>query len=262
MAVLSRELDSYQRAVDAYQRQVDRHNRKAARYDDTLVRDAAGNILVLDASGNVMKVDSEGRVTPGALPSGSVQDYGVSAIPDESRFRALRQGAPVDTRRETRTDVRYIPGFSDESGSQEGYYYTLGADQGEGTRAIDRLGPEWRVEQRIPGNYVGAGEASYAMPDAYEVSRDVSVYPERPPEWDKEFNRRAPDPTFGAAKRAGMPSAAQIERGLIAEVLRGKGVRSGAPNYGPPGRSAAPQATTDRRQTLPITPGSQVYATK
>lgn len=238
MSVLSRELDSYQRAVDAYQRQLNSYNRGVQRYNDTLVRDADGNLLVVDSSGSVMKVDAEGRVTPGNLPSGTVQDYGISAIPDESRFRMLRQGEPTEANRETASGVmRY---YDPESGEE--YYYTLGAEQYEGSRSMDRLGPEWRMERRIPGQQAGWGDSEYYTPDTYEFSRDASVYLEKPQDWAKQFNRTAPDPTFAQVKRAGMPSMAQIEGGLIGEVMRGKGVRSGTPTYRPRGATGAPEA--------------------
>lgn len=252
MSVLSRELDSYQRAVDAYQRQLNSYNRGVQRYNDTLVRDADGNLLVVDSSGSVMKVDAEGRVTPGKLPSGTVQDYGISAIPDESRFRMLRQGEPVESKRETITGVQRF--YDPESGQE--YYYTLGSDYGDSGPGQERLTAEWRLERKIPGQQDGE---SYT-PDTYEFSRDASVYVEKPEEWTKQFTRKAPDPTFAQVKRAGMPTLAQIEGGLIGEVMRGKGVRYGVPVYRPPGAAAAP-GTPANVVEKPV-PGTQVAPVK
>lgn len=240
MSVLARELDSYQRAVDAYQRQLNSYNRGVQRYNDTLVRDADGNLLVIDSSGNVQKVDAEGKVTPGALPSGTLQDYGLSAIPDESRFRMLRQGEPVESKRETLTGVQRF--YDPESGQE--YYYTLGPGYGDSGPGQERLSAEWRLERKIPGQQTGWGVSESYSPDTYEFSRDASIYMERPEEWAKQFTRKAPDPTFAQVKRAGMPSLAQIEGGLIGEVMRGKGVRYGVPAYRPPGAAEAPAPGT------------------
>lgn len=88
--VLARELDSYSRAAAAYQRQANAYNRELRTYQDSLVRDDAGNIYVLDSEDNVQQVDPSGRVTPADLPHGSLNEFGVTAIPDEDRYRLLR----------------------------------------------------------------------------------------------------------------------------------------------------------------------------
>lgn len=157
MSVLSRELDSYQRAVDAYQRKVNSHNRGVQRYEDTIARDSMGDRLVVDQAGNVFKVDETGNLTPSKLPGGKIEDYGQTEIPDEDRFKMLR-----------------VPGFSDG-------------------------------------------------------------YPETPGTFDQKFNRQAPDPSFAQVAKASAPSMAQMEAGLIGQVMRGGGVRGGVPVYRMPG---------------------------
>lgn len=217
MSVLSRELDSYQRAAQAYQREVDKHNRRVDQYKETLVHDANGNMLVA-RGGRVYAVSADGKLIPTSVPNGSAADYGRSPIPGDTRFELLRQGAPVGTRRELMEGVsRYQ---DPESGSD--YYYTVnssGMDGGSDTRNV--LGPEWTVENVIPGF---SGESN-SRPDMYVMGKDVPAYMDKPPEWTQQFTQTAPDPTFAQVKRAGMPSLAQIEGGLIGQVLRGRGAR-------------------------------------
>lgn len=290
MSVLSRELDSYQRAVDAYQRQLNSYNRGVQQYNDTLVRDADGNLLVIDSSGNVQKVDPEGKVTPGALPSGTLQDYGFSPIPDEDRFRMLRQGEPVESKREVRTNV--IRSYDPESG-----YGGFSGGDGASSFGVDQLlssgaeyGPEWRVDKayrwmpipdpsgktswfnqkydyvEVDPSWLEANPLTYdaenGKPDIYTLSRNASVYAEKPDEWTKQFTRKAPDPTFAQVKRAGMPTLAQIEGGLIGEVMRGKGVRYGVPVYRPPGAEAGPAPGTPANAVEKPVPGTQVAPVK
>lgn len=208
MSVLAREYDSYQRAVQAYQREQAKHNQAVNQYNDTLVKDADGNLLVVDAGGKrVLKVTAEGMVKPGQLPAGKLSDYGMTPMPEEHRFQLLRQGTPVGTRREQIGGVRQDP--------ETGQFYLENPSSGDLPNARDPLGPEWQVEK------VENGEAG----PVYAMARDVPAYMERPPEWTQEFGLKAPDPTFAGAKRAGMPSLAQIESGLIGQVLRGRGAR-------------------------------------
>jgi hypothetical protein len=230
MSVLSRELDSYQRAVDAYQRQLNSHNRKVDAYRDTLVRDEAGNLLVVDSSGAVFSADSEGKLTRSGLPSGALSDYGLTEVPDDPRFRMLRQN-PTKSERESRDDVRLF--VDSETGEQ--YYYTLTPGYGDAGPTQERLGPEWRLEEALPQQMApGYGDSGgYYLPQQFRFSRDISGFTEKPPEWDREFNRQAPDPTAAQVRRAGMPTMAQIEGGLIGQVMRGGGVRQGVPAYRP-----------------------------
>jgi hypothetical protein len=215
MSVLARELDSYQRAAQAYQRDVDRYNRQVDQYKETLVYDANGNMLVM-YGGGVYAVGPDGKLTP-TRPPGRVSDYGQSPIPEDPKFSALRQGEPVGTRRELMENVQR---FYDPETGQE-YYYTWAPGSGDSGDVQNRLGPEWTVERKVPGFSSGDNYS----PDTYVMGMDVPTYMEKPPEWTKQFNRQAPDPTFAQVKRAGMPSLAQIEGGLIGQVLRGRGAR-------------------------------------
>jgi hypothetical protein len=224
MSVLSRELDSYQRAVDAYQRQLNRYNRKVDAYRNTLVRDSAGNLLVVDASGTVFSANPEGKLTRSKVPSGALSDYGLTEVPDDKRFQMLRQN-PTESKHESRDDVRFYQDF--ETGEQ--YYYTLTPGSGDEGFTLTRLGPEWKLERALPQKRVGDS----IEPQQFRFSRDASVFAEKPPEWDREFNRQAPDATAAQVRRASTPSMAQIEGGLVGEVMRGGGVRMGVPVYRP-----------------------------
>lgn len=240
MSVLSRELDSYQRAVDAYQRKLNKHNRGAQRYQDTIARDGMGDMMVVDESGQVFRVDDAGKLTPTELPEGkSLQDYGLSAIPDESRFRMLRVGDPVEQKRETRNDVQYVPGFTEGGMATDGSYLIPVTGGGDGGGAnFSPLSPEWRMERKIPGQ--PDGDADRYTPEMYEFSRDASTYMAAPAEFDEKFNRQAPDPSMAQARAAARPNMAMMEAGLIGEVMRGKGVRGGVPVYRPPGNTPPP----------------------
>lgn len=228
MSVLSRELDSYQRAVDAYQRRMNSYNRGVDAYRKTLVRDANGNLMLIDASGNVFSADQDGRLTRSSLPGGSLTDYGATPLPDDPRFRLLRQGEPTESKRETLDNVYKYQDYD----TGEEYYYTQ-VDEGEsGIRQV-RLTPDWKLEKEIPGRYIDYGDGGGYERTTYQFSRDASSYLEAPPEWTDEFKRKAPDATAAQVRRAATPSWAQIEAGLIGQVMRGSGVRGGVPIYRP-----------------------------
>ena len=226
MSVLGREQDSYQRALEAYQRQINRYNRSVDKYKTTLVKDQNGNLLVIDGSGNVSAVNSGGTLIGASLPQGfKLTNYGATDIPGGQGFRQLRQG-PMEEKRETKSDVRR---YQDYDSGQE-YYYTLdGPSWGDMGPSQQRLGPEWRIDRTVPGQWYGDMEG----PTTYIASRDASTYMSAPPEWKKEFNRKAPSATLAQAAKVGAPSLAEVESGLIGEVMRGKGVRYGVPVYRP-----------------------------
>ena len=213
MSVLAREQDSYQRALEAYQRQINRYNRGVDRYKSTLVKDQNGNLLVIDGSGNVSAVNSGGALIGASLPRGFDQTaYGATAIPGGQGYRQLRQN-PTEAKRESVAGVRV---YSDESG------YTSYYDANGNPVYIT---PEWRRDRVNP--------ATEYAPATYDYSRDVSSYMESPPEWKKTFDRKAPEATPAQVSKMNAPSLAEIESGLIGEVMKGKGVRYGVPVYRP-----------------------------
>lgn len=225
MSVLAREQDSYQRALEAYQRQINRYNRDVDKYKTTLVKDQNGNLLVIDGSGNVSAVNSGGALIGASLPRDfQLTNYGATDIPGGQGFRQLRQG-PMEVKRETKTDVRK---YVDYDTGQE-YYYTWGPDWSDSGPSQVRLGPEWRIDKTVPGQVYGDTEG----PTTYIASRDASTYMESPPEWKKTFDRKAPSATPAQVSRMNAPSLAEVESGLIGEVMKGKGVRYGVPVYRP-----------------------------
>lgn len=211
MSVLARELDSYQRALEIYKRQLNRYNRGVDQYNNTLVKDANGNMLVvLGGGGYVEAVGPDGRVIGAALPQGFDRHvYGSTAIPGGQGYEMLRQN-PIEAKRQTLTGLRK---FSDEGGES---YYLPSYD---GWQYVDTRG--WRYDGMTPGQATWDNEG---IP-TYNFSRDASVYIEKPAEWTKEFKRKAPDPTTAQLAKVSDPSLAQVEAGLIGEVMRGKGVR-------------------------------------
>lgn len=57
------------------------------------------------------------------------------------------------------------------------------------------------------------------------------IYQEKPEDWTEEFKLKAPDPTYGQVKRAGTPSLAAKEAGLIGEVIKGGGLKTGGGGF-------------------------------
>lgn len=206
MTVLARELDAYQRALDVYQRHLKKHNKNVDAYNETLVKDANGNLMVVDAAGNVSSVDDAGRVIAAALPEGFAQtDYGTSAI-SGSGYRMLRQ-QPIEANREEMLGLRKI---TDENGHQ---YY------------VDRSGqyvnitPEWRLDGTTPAQETWD---SYT-PESYNYSRDASTYMQKPAEWARKMRIQKPDPTTAQMARMARPTLAAVEAGLVGEIMKGKG---------------------------------------
>ena len=83
----------------------------------------------------------------------------------------LRQGEPVESKRETLTGVQRF--YDPESGQE--YYYTLGPGYGDSGPGQERLSAEWRLERKIPGQQTGWGVSESYSPDTYEFSRDASI---------------------------------------------------------------------------------------
>lgn len=212
MSVLNRDIASYQSALDQYRRVQGTYNRGVDAYNKTLVSDADGNLLIVDSAGGVQKVGAGGVVSSGSLPSGTVLDYGRTAIPDEGRFTQLRQN-PTTASRESINGVTFVSPSQDE-GIRHGYAAADGR----------LLGSEWRQGAMTPGQRFNQGsDNEYQSPDTYEFSRDTSTYLDKPEEWTRTFTKIAPDPTFAAARRANKPSLAQFESGLIGQVITRRG---------------------------------------
>jgi hypothetical protein len=268
MSVLRRDVESYQRALDQYQRQVAAYNRKIEGYNQSIVSDAQGNYYVVGSDGTTYIADKNtGKVTATSLPGGrSLGDYGLTSIEGDNNFRLLRQN-PTQASRETVIGAYRGYEGGDEWNQGTPYYYRLGdtAYDSEGNiyRPQVRLGPEYRVDQTIPGEWVGAGEDSYRAPDQYRLSRDASTYASKPGAFDKKFTRTAPDPTYAQLRQMQQGTANQqalaAERGLISEVMRGGGVLGDRPQYAAYGQRGTPGVGSTAESMPTVTmPGATV----
>jgi len=61
----------------------------------------------------------------------------------------------------------------------------------------------------------------------YTIEYDVNSFIDKPGEFTETFDKKAPDPTKAQLDRAGQPSLAQQEMGLIGEVLQSRGLKTG-----------------------------------
>lgn len=219
MSVLSRELDTYNRALAAYNRDVRKHNALGKAYNDSIVRDQNGNPVVASgqpgAWGAPQAVDADGRVIGANLISGFNADaYGKTDA--GSGYSMLRQN-PISSARETKSGV--MRGV-DEDGTS--FYYELGQPDWEGTRQQVRLNGDWQVAKVNPGAQLSYDEVA---PTTYDLYRDNNVYPDNPGAWTRKFDMQAPDPSFSQIRKSGQASLAQLEGGLIGEVIAGRGAR-------------------------------------
>lgn len=213
-SVLSRDIDAYQRALDQYNRSLRRHNAGVDAYNSTLVRGTDGNPVVVDSGYGIVQ---------GALPPGQTANtYGKTEVEGNPGMFVLRKD-PIRQSSETLRDVRYQGPMVDEAGPvSSGYYYQVTGSDPEGGETRQQLGGEWRMTEQT-----GFGEAP--SDNRYTVERNTSEYMAKPAEWTREFNRKAPAPTKAEYIRAQLPSLAAVEGGLIGDVLRSGGLKSGVP---------------------------------
>lgn len=254
MSVLARELDSYQRALTAYRRDAakynklaDAHNEKARAYTDSLVRSENGDAYVVSVNRSgtvgtptvmgVYTAGEDGMLTKAVLP-GDPKNYDLTpATPGDDRFMLLRK-------RSDQTQIETIGGLQRVEDERGGSNYFL---QGPGTAPAENIwgdddptrsklnatgfGQDWQVRVDEPGsvrNRLSQSIMNPGAPQTYTASREVSVLPESPGEWDREFLQarpEQPDPTLSALRRMGRPSPAMAEAGLIGQAIRGRGVR-------------------------------------
>jgi len=262
-SVLSRDIDAYQRALDQYNRSLRSYNKGVDAYNNTLVKGPNGEPVVVDDGYGVV----QGQMPPGQTPN----TYGRTELDGHPGMFLLRQN-PTTTATERMTGVRYQQPMSDEGGGSPGYYYyNVGGYDPEGSETRTRLGGDWRMVAQT-----GYGEA--ASDNRFTMERANNTYLAKPGEWTKEFTKKAPAPTRAEYQRAQMPSLASVEAGLIGEVMRGGGLKSGvqfrpvsagtAPNPNPPAPVAqtrpaptTPQPSTVAREVLPDEPLPVKYQT-
>lgn len=116
MAVLARDLDAYQRAVEQYQRSAKSYNHAGNLYQDSLVKDASGNVYVINAAGQAYTAPpGGGQLTKATLPSGS--NYRYSAMPEDPDYQAVQYmnpdgSAPANPGEFTKTMPTNKPDFT------------------------------------------------------------------------------------------------------------------------------------------------------
>ena len=243
-------LDTYKGAVNAYNQEVAGYNSKVTDYQNSFLRNDSNQPLVYQPStGMVYAVDTaSGQLSQASLPSGKISDYGLTAIPDESRFLSIRQGTPVEAARITGTAYIVAPQSNDEgggyvnfgpglqwlhSGHKNNY---LAPKSGSYT---EPYGAEWRIDsvttETIPDPY---GEHGPTTRTVYNVSKDASTWQEEPSAFNKEFTDTAPTaptapkaPSFSLSDERKLTQGtnserlAAGERGLINNVIRSRGVK-------------------------------------
>lgn len=195
------ELDQVDYA-DAVQRYLNYGNSLKA-VDNTLWKDAEGN-----AAGLI-----KGRAT-GNMPGTTPEGYGLWK--DAEGQRLLRKAQGYKT-----VQATYSPGYSDESGNTEPAMYTINGKsktEDELRQAGYKLPTAEQIAASRPqydesGNVIKPATAlNLEAPTFYEPMKNAPPVPV------------APSPTVSQAKGGGGGMAAQ-ERGLIGEVLAGKGAR-------------------------------------
>lgn len=226
MSVLARDLAAYNDALDRYRRQVRNYNSTADKYNQSLVRDDKGNIFVTDGK-HVFAIDpNTGKGLEAKLPKGlAMPSLGRTQLPDDPKYSLLRQN-PLErkTERITATFMDSSPQFAFEGAggvTGGGYYYN---DKPVDTRLYSMV-------EEIPGqpmpnpNYAAlGGTAGWGQPEYITgpktaiFERDASVYTERPGD-APALNYKRPDPTISQLKRLQSPSAVDLERGLVGEII-------------------------------------------
>lgn len=261
MVVLARELESYERALREYRRaaskyneRADAHNEKARAFTDSLVRDEHGRpYAVYSGRGSGTHGEGSARFVFVVNEDGSLQrtswpldmdkrEFELSpAKPGEDGLMLVHYPAK-EKRTETVSGLMLARSTDDMDPFQSGFVFDRGRTADDNVDAINPrhfyqsgFGQPWRIEpERVP-NPLATGPwnefSDFMMDDrdkTFAATREVSVLPESPGEWQEEFTMvepTAPDPTLGAARRLGRPSLAAMEGGLISEAIRGRGVR-------------------------------------
>lgn len=212
MSVLAREAASYQSAVDQYQR-------LAQGFNNSLLRDASGNVLVL-INGQYFSVPAQGGQATLAdsfttsdgrtLDPTQLAQYGSTQSPGDPNVMLVRQN-PTSSAVNT---VSGLSATSDESGNVT--YYTALPDGGS---QIYRPPPGAVVTYTLNPPTTEGGTPMYTATEM------IYQYPGEPP----AFTKKAPDPTNAQLRRANQGSWADAERmaGLETGIIRGAGLKGG-----------------------------------
>lgn len=258
MSVLARELESYQRALDQYRRQAarynqraDAHNDAAQAFTDSLVRDEQGRpyaVLSGYMSGThgegsarlIYAVNDDGTLERTRLPRDmDRRQYELTPAEDgKDGMMLVRHPSSEKVMQEVRG---LIPGASSDDGSfgdsfRSGFILEPAVEYHEQSAYQDQdkpfyvsgFGEPWTFTADNPRDQWLSTDAPYATHSTYTATRQASVLPKSPGEWTEEFTvpePRAPRATLSQVRRMGRPSLARMERGLISDAIRGRGVR-------------------------------------
>jgi len=133
MSVLARDLDAYQRAVEQYQRSAKSFNHAGNLYQDSLVRDASGNVYVVNAEGQAYTAPpGGGQLTKATLPG---TNYGYSVLPGDPNYRSVQTlnpdgSVPANPGEFTKTMPANKPDFTMAQARKLGEPSLAGAEAG------------------------------------------------------------------------------------------------------------------------------------
>ena len=252
MSVLARDLDAYNRALAAYQRKASSYNSGVDRYNASFVRDPSGNPYAYSGeydpagfnTGQFYTADkASGRLTDAQAPA---EYAGMTANTDSPGYSMLRQNP-------TGKETKIFTGATKGGGGTDGWgrpipehFYLPGVpDPGNprGPVTSRRLdASKVRVVAVTEGARSGMGGAGIPT---YTIEYDVNSFIDKPGEFTETFDKKAPDPTKAQVAQAVRPSLAEQEAGLIGEVVRRGGLKTGSGGLISSRRAAstAPDAT-------------------
>jgi hypothetical protein len=249
MSVLARDLDAYNRALQAYQRKVGTFNKGVDQYNASVMKDPAGNTYVYGGeydplgpnSGQFYTADkTSGNLSEATAPAGYA---GMTGIPDSPGYSMLRQN-PTGKETKIFTGAIKSGGGTDRFGNpQPEYFYIPGEPSPDGLSTSKRLdASKVRVVGQTEGQRSGMGGGSNPT---YTIEYDINSFQDKPGEWTETFDKTAPDPTKAQVAQAVRPSLAEQEAGLIGEVIKGKGLKTGSGGLIGSRMAADDSATTD-----------------
>lgn len=155
-------------------------------------RRAGGYNRSVDKYNASMVRDANGNILIQGMTGGSAGTDGSDAVPDSSYLMAVDTTGKVIA-------AKTVEGFNESA------YGTSAIEGDTGFRMLRQ-------------NPIGTAD-------------NKPIYQEKPKEWTEEFKGKAPDPTYGQVKKAGAPSLAAQETGLIGEVIKGGGLKTGGGGF-------------------------------
>jgi len=233
MSVLARDIDAYNRALEVYQRRAGSYNSGVGKYNESFVRDPSGNPYVYSgeydpAGANTGQFYTADKVSGQLTDAEAPAEYaGMTANPDSPPYSMVRKN-PIGKETKTFTGATKGGGGTDRYGKPIPEYFYV---PGERDPAKPIGQPEARQldasKVRVVAVTEGARSGMGASIPTYTIEYDVNSFIDKPGEFTETFDKKAPDPTKAQLDRAGQPSLAQQEMGLIGEVLRSKGLKTG-----------------------------------